>query len=280
MKFIFNRKKQGSKIEERIFKENGTESTLLIEEFNFTKSTILVSEIESEADTLYIKIESDSTVSLLDFKGAQDFRVLFLNDDYWTVGSTFALNNENGFVIQTQYKKILLMRYAFHLKRITPKVYKHPPSSNVKINILVTIKSTFGKILYSKLLENWNDFDTSRFMCGPSVTVLTSKDEEVRYYNIEKAYVKHEYQLIGLKSRLFHQNIDNLDDKKDILIIVRFPWGVKLFDALLKDWEDVDVDKFMDTNYITVQTSKDNYIKTHYLWFTVRKISKGINLNI
>lgn len=280
MKFIFNRKKQVPKIEERIFRENGTESTLLSEEFNFTKSTILVSEIESEADTLYIKIESDSTVSLLDFKGAEDFRVLFLNDDYWTVGSTFALNNVNGFVIQTQYKKILLMRYAFHLKRIAPKVYKHPPISNVKINILVTIKSTFGKILYSKLLENWNDFDTSYFMCGPSVTVLTSNDDEVRYYNIEKAFVKHEYQLIGLKSRLFHQNRDNLDKKKDILITVRFPWGVKLFDALLKNWEDVDVDKFMDTNYITVQTSKDNYLKTNYLWFTVRKTSKGINLNI
>ena len=112
-----------------------------IEDFNFTKSTVQVSEIVSEADILYLNIESDASVLLLDFKDAQDYRVLFLNDNYWTVGSTFALNNENGFVIQTRYKKILLMRYAFHLKRIEPKVYVHPPSSNVKINIFLRIFS-------------------------------------------------------------------------------------------------------------------------------------------
>lgn len=270
MKFIFNRKKQVPKIQERILRENGTERIELMEAFNFTKSTIQVSEIVSEADILYLNIESDASVLLLDFKDAQDYRVLFLNDNYWTVGSTFALNNKNGFVIQTRYKKILLMRYAFHLKRIEPKVYVHPPSSNIKINILVTIKSTFGKKIYSKLLEDWNDFDTSYFMCGPSVTVLTSKDKEIRYYNIQKAFVKHEYNLIGVKSRFFDQNTDNPDVKKNILITVRFPWGVKLFDALLENWDDVDIDKFMDTNYITVQTSKDNYLKTHYFWFNVR----------
>lgn len=270
MKFIFNRKKQVPKIQERILRENGTERIELMEAFYFTKSTIQVSEIVSEADILYLNIESDASVLLLDFKDAQDYRVLFLNDNYWTVGSTFALNNKNGFVIQTRYKKILLMRYAFHLKRIEPKVYVHPPSSNIKINILVTIKSTFGMKIYSKLLEDWNDFDTSYFMCGPSVTVLTSKDKEIRYYNIQKAFVKHEYNLIGVKSRFFDQNTDNPDVKKNILITVRFPWGVKLFDALLENWDDVDIDKFMDTNYITVQTSKDNYLKTHYFWFNVR----------
>ena len=100
MKFIFNRKKQVPKIHERILRENGTEHIELMEDFNFTKSTIQVSEIVSEADILYLNIESDASVLLLDFKDAQDYRVLFLNDNYWTVGSTFALNNENGFVIQ------------------------------------------------------------------------------------------------------------------------------------------------------------------------------------
>lgn len=175
MKFIFNRKKQVPKIQERILRENGTERIELMEAFNFTKSTIQVSEIVSEADILYLNIESDASVLLLDFKDAQDYRVLFLNDNYWTVGSTFALNNKNGFVIQTRYKKILLMRYAFHLKRIEPKVYVHPPSSNIKINILVTIKSTFGMKIYSKLLEDWNDFDTSYFMCGPSCNCFNIK---------------------------------------------------------------------------------------------------------
>jgi hypothetical protein len=101
MKFIFNRKKQVHKIQKRILRENGTESIELMEAFNFNKSTIQVSEIVSEADILYLNIESDASVLLLDFKDAQDYRVLFLNDNYWTVGSTFALNNENGFVIQT-----------------------------------------------------------------------------------------------------------------------------------------------------------------------------------
>jgi hypothetical protein len=270
MKFIFNRKKQVSKIQERILRENGTERIELMEAFDFTKSTIQVSEIVSEADILYLNIESDVSVLLLDFKDAQDYRVLFLNKNGYCVGSTFALNNKNGFVIQTRYKKILLMRYAFHLKRIEPKVYVHPPSSNIKINILVTIKSTFGKKIYSKLLEDWHDFDTSYFMCGPSVTVLTSKDKEKHYFNIQKAFVKHEHELIGLKSRLFDHNIDNPDIKKNIMITVRFPWAAILFDALIENYDDVDIDKFMDTNYITVQTSKDNYFKTHYFWFVGR----------
>lgn len=271
MKFIFNRKKKVPKIQERILQENGTVSILLMEEFKFNKSTIQVSEIVSEADTIYLNIESDASVLLLDFKDAQDYRVLFLNDNYWTVGSTYALNNQNGFVILTQYKKIILMRYSFHLKRIEPKIYQSPPRSNIKINILVTIKSINGKRIYSKLLKNWSDFDTSYFMCGPSVTVLTSKDKEIRYYNIEKAYVKHEYELIGLKSRLYDQNTANTDVKKNILITVRYPWGVRLFDALIENWDDVDIDIFMNTIYITVQTSKDNYLETNYLRFSSQK---------
>ena len=47
-----------------------------MEAFNFTKSTIQVSEIVSEADILYLNIESDASVLLLDFKDAQDYRVL------------------------------------------------------------------------------------------------------------------------------------------------------------------------------------------------------------
>lgn len=270
MKFIFNRKKQVPKIQERIFQENGTVLKLLAEEFILYKTTIQVLEFVSEADTLYLNVKSDASVLLLDFKDAGDYRVLFLNNNGCCVGSTFALNNKNGFVIQTRHKKILLMKYAFHLKRIAPKVHIYPPRSNIKINILVTIKSTNGKRIYSKLLENWNDFDTSYFMCGPSVTVLTSKDKKIRYYNIQKAFVEHEYNLVGVKSRLFDQNTDNPNVKKNILITVRFPWGVKLFDALLENWDDVDIDKFMDTNYITVQTSKDNYLKTNYFWFKVR----------
>ena len=58
MKFIFNRKKQVPKIQERILRENGTERIELMEVFNFTKSTIQVSEIVSEADILYLNIES------------------------------------------------------------------------------------------------------------------------------------------------------------------------------------------------------------------------------
>ncbi len=272
MKFIFNRKKQVPKIQERILRENGIASIELMEAFNFTKSTIQVSEIISEADILYLNIESDASVLLLDFKDAQDYRVLFLNDNYWTVGSTFALNNENGFVIQTRYKKILLMRYSFHLKRIEPKVYVHPPSSNIKKNILITVKSTSGNRLFSKTLKDWDDVNVDNFLTGFYATLNTSKEDYKKkyYFNFQKAYVKHEHELIGLKSRSFDQNVDNPNGKKNIIITVRFPWAPILFDAFLENFDDVDIDKFMDTNYITVQTSKDNYLKTHYFWFVGR----------
>lgn len=272
MKFIFNRKKQVPKIQERILRENGIASIELMEAFNFTKSTIQVSEIISEADILYLNIESDASVLLLDFKDAQDYRVLFLNDNYWTVGSTFALNNENGFVIQTRYKKILLMRYAFHLKRIEPKVYVHPPRSNIKKDILITVKSTSGNRLFSKTLKDWDDVNVDNFLTGFYATLNTSKEDYKKkyYFNFQKAYVKHEHELIGLKSRSFDQNVDNPNGKKNIIITVRFPWAPILFDAFLENFDDVDIDKFMDTNYITVQTSKDNYLKTHYFWFKGR----------
>lgn len=64
--------------------------------------------------------------------------------------------------------------------------------------------------------------------------------------------------------------------KKNILITVRYPWGVRLFDALIENWDDVDIDKFMNTIYITVQTSKDNYLETNYLRFSSQK-SKSCN---
>jgi hypothetical protein len=271
MKFIFNRKKQVPKIQKRILRENGTESIELMEAFNFNKSTIQVSEIVSEADILYLNIESDVSVLLLDFKDAQDYRVLFLNDNYWTVGSTFALNNENGFVIQTRYKKILLMRYSFHLKRIEPKVYVHPPRSNIKKDILITVKTTSGNRLFSKTLKDWSDVEIDGFMTTLRVVVFSSKDGDVvKKYHFQKAYVEHEHELIGVKSLLYKQNIDNIDAKKSIEIIFVNPWSAEVFRELLRDFNDLDIDKFMDTNYITVQASKDNYLKTHYFWFKGR----------
>ena len=281
MKFIFNRKKQVPKIQERILRENGTERIELMEAFDFTKSTIQVSEIVSEADILYLNIESDASVLLLDFKDAQDYRVLFLNDNNWTVGSTFALNNENGFVIQTLYKKILLMRYAFHLKRIEPKVYVYPPRSNIKKDILISVKSTSGNRLFSKTLKDWSDVEIDGFMRTLRVVVFSSKDGDVvKKYHFQKAYVEYENELIGVKSRLYNQNIDNIDAKKSIEIIFVNPWSAEVFRELLRDINDLDIDKFMDTNYITVQTSKDNYLKTHYFWFVGRKPSIKKDLTV
>lgn len=276
MKFIFNKIKlpfiSESKIKERIFYENNTVLTLLAEEFNLTKSTIQVSELVSEVDTLYLNIKSDVSVLLLDFKDAQDYRVLFLNDNYWTVGSTFALNNENGFVIQTQYKKILLMRYSFHLKRIAPKLYDYSRRSKIKKNILITVKSTSGNKLFSKTLKNWDDVDIDGFMSTLRVSVFSSKaEDDTKKYNFKKAYVEYEHELIGVESRLYEQNIDNIDAKKSIEIIFVNPWGAEVFREVLRNFEDVDIDKLMGTNYITVQTSKDNYLKTNYFWFNGRK---------
>lgn len=47
--------------------------------------------------------------------------------------------------------------------------------------------------------------------------------------------------------------------KKNIKISIITPWGVSLFENELKNWDDVDVNGFMELHYLTVTTSKDNY---------------------
>jgi hypothetical protein len=52
-------------------------------------------------------------------------------------------------------------------------------------------------------------------------------------------------------------------NNKDIRIGVITPWGIELFGTFLKDWRDVDINKFMELHYISVRTSKENYEKVY-----------------
>ena len=47
--------------------------------------------------------------------------------------------------------------------------------------------------------------------------------------------------------------------KKDIIIGIITPWGIPLISKTLKNWSDVDINKFMSLHYLSVRTSKDNY---------------------
>ena len=51
--------------------------------------------------------------------------------------------------------------------------------------------------------------------------------------------------------------------KKNIKIAMVTPWGVSLLEKELKNWADVDVNRFMELHYMAVRTSKDNYKKAY-----------------
>jgi hypothetical protein len=47
--------------------------------------------------------------SLIDFKGSEDLKVLYL-EGFTVIGGTYAINNDAGFIIQTENKFILLSK--------------------------------------------------------------------------------------------------------------------------------------------------------------------------
>ena len=73
----------------------------------------------------------------------------------------------------------MFIERTFHLKRIEPKVYVHPPRSNIKKNILIRVKSTSGNRLFSKILKDWSDVEIDGFMRTLRVVVFSSKDGDV-----------------------------------------------------------------------------------------------------
>lgn len=95
-----------------------------------SRNNIRIEDLNLKADNVLLKIEHHGLTTLLDFSNAKDYQVIYLNYQLaimnntndldepsgylrsWLhiVGVSFAINNEAGFMLQTQEKFILLIR--------------------------------------------------------------------------------------------------------------------------------------------------------------------------
>ena len=98
------------------FNWNNSRTQIDVSETTCKTNNIRVCDLDlSDVNTL-IKIEHTGLTTMLDFTNSADFQVLYLTEDNWIVGGSYAVNNQSGFILQTQEKHILLMKYVYQLK--------------------------------------------------------------------------------------------------------------------------------------------------------------------
>lgn len=78
-------------------------------EFKTSETNLKISECNFESNNILLEIEHNEINTLLDFKFAPDYWVLFLDENNFILGGTYAVNNSVGFKIQTQSKKLLII---------------------------------------------------------------------------------------------------------------------------------------------------------------------------
>lgn len=74
-----------------------------------SETNLKISECYFESYNILLEIEHNEINTLLDFKNASDYQVLYLDENNFVNGGAYAMNNSIGFKIQTQNKKMLLM---------------------------------------------------------------------------------------------------------------------------------------------------------------------------
>lgn len=86
-------------------------SPLAVTEVELEDKNIKVVKLNGSYPNYFIYVGGENGNTLLDFAGAEDFRVFFYDEVGELKGRHWALNNHNGFMIQTRYKRILLVKY-------------------------------------------------------------------------------------------------------------------------------------------------------------------------
>lgn len=84
-------------INENLVRVSTEETNIQIKKMSFENQNLLLNILHQEMNTL------------LDFTGASDYQVYYLSEKHEILGSTYAKNNEKGYLIVTQYKRILLV---------------------------------------------------------------------------------------------------------------------------------------------------------------------------
>ena len=89
-------------------KEGEKTIQLNVETFQTDLSNIKISDFSFDKHFL-LEITNKCLNNLLDFKGSSNLKILYL-ENYLVIGGTYAKNNDSGFMIQTEYKNILLTK--------------------------------------------------------------------------------------------------------------------------------------------------------------------------
>lgn len=97
-----------STIETTIYGER-TEQKLSVVEHLSTKNCISIQTLKKGQENLLIEFQHEENYSYLDFSGVPEYKLIYLIKDNEIFGGTYAVNNSEGKVIRTSFKKILLI---------------------------------------------------------------------------------------------------------------------------------------------------------------------------
>jgi len=97
------------------FNWNDSRTQIDVSEITCKTNNIRICDLDLPDENTLIKIEHSGLTTLLDFTNSADFQVLYLTKENWIVGGSYAVNNQSGFILQTQEKFILIMKYVYQL---------------------------------------------------------------------------------------------------------------------------------------------------------------------
>lgn len=80
-----------------------------LNEVHSNKNNIRIEGLNLLENNTILRIEHSGLTTMIDFTQAKDYQVLYLNKNLEIVGGSYAINNDFGFVLQTQEKNILLV---------------------------------------------------------------------------------------------------------------------------------------------------------------------------
>lgn len=86
------------------------ERTVVVTQHIVETTNLKIREIQNSGNML-LCISHSSLNTLLDFTGADDFQIIYLNQKDYVNGSSFAVSNSAGFMVQTQCKRIILVQH-------------------------------------------------------------------------------------------------------------------------------------------------------------------------
>ena len=103
---------------EKIELINSDQETLKLEAYHIELSerNIMIDSLKTNNNLFLVEFSHKGIHTLLDFTGLNDYQVLAFDKENKFIGASLALNNESGFIIQTQAKKVLIIPYTKYIK--------------------------------------------------------------------------------------------------------------------------------------------------------------------